>query len=311
MGRVSFDATIGANIIATDPGISDLGVQGKIKENSLGFDYNAPRVHAQIAEWITKFKEGNNPAGLPIAAVQADIVAHSMGGVITRALGLQQTFLSDDTFRQGDIHKEIDVDTPHLGSPLAIRLLGAEEAGGCLQKLLASEGNFVLASVTFSDGSFQHGAVLDLQGDGSGGSLSDALARLRQPGAAHLSPTSLLAGVYQDFASLDAGGFLARHWPFGCGSDALAQSLNSTGWPAVFNNEQNDGVVSEDSQLDGLTPSPSSQYFGYVHSESMQGPTHLGFSPPNVLDPGAIPNEVIFLLNTPASRAIYFNLLNP
>jgi len=228
-----------------------------------------------------------------------------------RTLTRPQSFLSDDTFRQGYIHKVITIDTPHLGSPLAIQLLSAQENLGCLQKVLAKEGKFALSSASFSDGSFFSGAMADLQGDGSGGSLSPALLSIRQPGAAHIPPTALIAGVYTDFSSLnDLASYatLIRNIPFGCPNDPLAQRLTPTGWPALFNNQPNDAIVSENSQLDSLVPSPGSQFFGYKHSP---GTEKLGFAGPSVIDAGAVPNQVIFLLNTPWTNTVYYNLLDP
>src|SRR5260221_13035596 len=63
--------------------------KNKILMNQLGFVYNAPRVALQVQGWLNKFKAGKNPKGIPIAAAQADIVAHSMGGLIARQMVLQ------------------------------------------------------------------------------------------------------------------------------------------------------------------------------------------------------------------------------
>jgi probable HAF family extracellular repeat protein len=318
VGRVSYDAQIGPSIIFSDPLYSGDKLK-RVLENSLGFDYNAPRVLEQIAGWIVKFKDGDNPLQIPAAAVQGDIVAHSMGGDIVRTMTRPQSFLSDDTFRQGNMHKVITIDTPHLGSPLAIQLLAPAENQGCLQNLLARFTDFALKNVVLSDGTYVSGGVGDLEGDGSGGSLSLALENMRQVGAAHIPPTALIAGVYQNFASLDnliSYATIIRHWPIGCPNDPLAQQLTSTGWPPLFNNQPNDAIVPENSQLDGLVPSPGSQFFGCVHS---QGTEKLGFSGPDVLDSSCVstttnipvPNQVIFLLNTPVTSTTYFNLLNP
>ena len=69
-----------------------------------------------------------------------------------------------------------------------------------------------------------------------------------------------------------------------------------------------DATVSESSELNNLTPSPGSQLSGYVHSP---GTESLGFSAPSVMDAGNVPNQVIFLLNTPVTSTVYFNQLNP
>ena len=60
----------------------------------MGFQYNAPDVLQQIDGLLEPFKTGQNPPGIAIAAVRADVVAHSMGGNITRALALQPDFLA-------------------------------------------------------------------------------------------------------------------------------------------------------------------------------------------------------------------------
>ncbi len=311
VGRVSYDAAIGSTIVASDPLYSTKRLD-RVQANSIGFQYNARSVLAQIEQWIglENFRGGKNPANIPVAAVQADIVAHSMGGDITRTLALQPTFLNIFTFGQGNIHKVITIDTPHLGSPVAIQLLSSGENGGCLQDLLAGRGRFTLSSVVFSDGSSFSGAVADLQGDDITRALSNALAALNSS-SSHPLPTAFIAGVYTNFAILDDTlneATLVRNWPFGCPNDPLAQELTSTGWPAIFHNNPNDAIVSENSQLNGLIPSPGSQFFGYVHSP---GTENLGFSAPSVIDAGPVPNQVIFLLNTPLTNSVYYNLLNP
>lgn len=310
VGRVSYDYVVGRSILATDPFIASIDQLNEVQANSLGFAYNAPGVLSQIGQWIKNFKSGKNPANIATAGVQADIVGHSMGGVITRTIALQPTFLSADTFGHGSIHKVITVDTPHLGSPVAIRLLGPDENGGCLQGLLAANKLFAINLAVFADGTSFSGAIADLQGDGSGGSLSPALQALTSSRPSTL-PTSLIAGIYTNFASLDdliSYATVIRHRPFGCPSDPLAQLLTSTGWPTIFNNQPDDDIVSETSQLNNLPPSPDSQFFGYGHS---RGTKKLGFAPPFVTDAGPVPNQVIFLLNTPYTNTVYYNLLNP
>jgi len=309
VGRVNYDDTIGASIVATDP-FFPATQRNRIKANSLGFAYNAPNVLAQIERWITYFKTGKNPANVPVAGIQADIVAHSMGGVITRTLVLQPTFLSGNTFGQGNIHKVITIDTPHLGTPVAIQLLSPGEHNGCLQNLLASYGDFPLNLAILSNGPTYSGAIADLEGDDTTGALSNALTALNST-APHPLPTALIAGIYQNFAVLDSifdNAFLIRNWPKGCPSDPLAQQLTSSGWPAVFHNNANDAIVSEVSQLDGEDPSHGYPFLGYVHSP---GTTKLGFSGPSVLDAGDLPTQVIFLLNKPRTSPDYYTFLAP
>jgi probable HAF family extracellular repeat protein len=312
VGRVNYNATV--NILASDP-VYKLDKLGQAQANSLGLQYNAPNVRDQISQWILQFTQGSNPANVPVAAIQADIVGHSMGGLVTRTLPLLPNFLSNSNFGQGYIHKVITVDTPHLGSPVAIQMLSPAENGGCLQNLLAGKADFAFNSVTLDDGEFFSGAMADMHGDGSDGSLSSALNDIKNL-VVHPLPIALIVGVYTNWTALDNkfssngtallnNAFLIRNI---CHNDPLAQSFTSTGWPPIFNGRPNDGVVSETSQLNNLIPSPGSQYFGFAHSP---GVTMLGFAPPTVMDAGTVPTQVIFLLNTPATNSVYYNLLNP
>lgn len=86
-----------------------------------------------IRDAINSFRE------LGYAATQADVVGHSMGGLLTRAYikgerledsGLQSSswFLRPDNFHQGDVHRLITLCTPHQGSELVRLLLRFEES---------------------------------------------------------------------------------------------------------------------------------------------------------------------------------------
>lgn len=310
-GPVNYDYPIGSMITTTDPPFSAT-LMKNISANALGLDFTWPIVLGQMQLTIGGFKAGLNPANASVAGIQADVVAHSMGGLVARTIASQPIFLSGNTFGQGDIHKLITLDTPHLGSPLAIALLLPVERGGCLQNLLAKHGrNFSLNLVTFLDGYVLSGAIADLQGDDTIPVLSTPLTALNSV-SPHPLPTALIAGVYQNFAVLDSNtnlnAFLIRNWPSGCPSDPLAQELTSAGWQGLFHGNANDAIVSEVSQLSGLDPSVGFPFFGYVHS---RGPLQLGFSKPTVLDAGDIPTEVIFLLNHPWQTPSFYNLLNP
>lgn len=117
-------------ITASTPTYSSKQLQ-RASANSLGFQYNAAGVLTQINMYLAKFKNRGNPPSIPVAAVQADVVAHSMGGDIARTIASLTQFLSDPNnpnFGQGSIHKVITIDSPHLGSPLATKLLDANNA---------------------------------------------------------------------------------------------------------------------------------------------------------------------------------------
>ncbi|HEV3481490.1 MAG TPA: hypothetical protein VGR97_04095 [Candidatus Acidoferrales bacterium] len=303
VGRPSYDFPV--KVAASNPSYSSRQLKN-VSANSLGFAYNASVVVGQVNGWIVdSFKTGKkNPLGIPVAAVQADIIAHSMGGDITRTIVLPSvtpTFLSNDTFAQGNIHKLITIDTPHLGSPLAAQLVTSQEH--CLDYwILANLHKFVFSSVALPGGSLVSGAVGDL----SPSSLAVSSISSQGP---HPLPTALIAGVYTNFQSLQTS-FVSNAIFLACGySDPLAQAIISpAGWQAIFSNQPNDAIVAQASQLNGLDSTFVFQ--GFVHSP---GTENLGFSKPSVLDPDSvnpIPIVVIHLLNTPVTDSS-FKSVNP
>jgi pimeloyl-ACP methyl ester carboxylesterase len=265
--------------------------------NALGFSYTEPIVLDKVQREISTFEHSGNSTGIEIAAIQADVVAHSMGGDIARAITVDHDFLNDSTLGQGIFHKLITIDTPYFGTPLAGQLL--EDGNSCVRNILARKGNIAFESVTTPLGTF-NGAVFDLEGDGSGGSLSTALNSLRQPNV-HPVPTTVIAGIMTAqnrasvFSSIAANYIRAR-----CPTDFLAESLTASDWSDVFLGQNSDAIVPLESQMNGL---PGPPFSGFVHSD---GTETLGFTWPSVLDesrpPQAvhrIPARVIDLLNTP------------
>lgn len=309
IGRVSYDFL--ANPSGSYPSYSSPSggsILQEVRANSLGFGYNAPFVLQQINEWIENFKQANNPLGIPVAAVQADIVAHSMGGDITRTIltpPTVDTFLSNDTFGQGDIHKLITIDTPHLGTPLASLLVQPGNAGGCVEKLLAYNGRFVFVNLSFGFRQVD-GAIADLA------TSSPAVLQIASPGP-HPLPAALIAGAYVQFGVLDSALGVPSLFRNVCGvtGDPLAGYFTSTNWQAIFQNADNDAIVPVTSQVNNSLGNSNAFLFtgtqGYVHSP---GTEKLGFASPSVLDPPDVPNEIIKLLNTSVVQTS-FAPLNP
>jgi len=332
VGFANYSDWIGYQIFATDPPYTNLfGPLGDIshingldvlpdpsaftRSSAMGFEYNAPKVLSEIRIEIQKLRGGENPSGLPVAAVQADIVAHSMGGNIVRTIPHETSFLGNLTYGQGNIHKLITIDTPHLGSPLAVELLKNENS--CVRGLLAAVGQTSLKSVTFRFGfGTQNGAVGDLEGDEPAFPESDAIAITQVPlsPVPHPLPTAMIAGTVSqaNLAGLDpiisvagairciCGSSLLCHPVFPLISrpspNPLADKFTSADWNSVFNGNLNDAIVSLGSQLNGdLT---AGFQFEGVHSGAL---TRLGFGGPSVLDPGVIPAKVLELLNAPVS----------
>jgi pimeloyl-ACP methyl ester carboxylesterase len=77
-----------------------------------------------------------------IAVTQVDVIGHSMGGLLARAWAGGASYKRADNYSKGDYHKVITLNTPHIGSPLATKIIslrseiGAPFVYGCqlLQK---------------------------------------------------------------------------------------------------------------------------------------------------------------------------------
>jgi len=145
------------------------------------------------------------------------------------------------------------------------------------------------------------GAVSDLKDDGTSIALNSIATQSQHP-----LPIAFIAGAYTDWADLDSGTAYALH--LYCGTfrgDPLAQSITSTGWQAIFNNQTNDSLVSLSSAFNGISNNGHVS-IGFVHSQGME---KLGFSSPSLLDP-PVPDTVINLLNTPFTQTPYI-MINP
>ncbi len=166
------------NVTSSNPaylkpdGTIDAKALAHATQAALGFAYNAQSVLEQIKQYVTDFKKTQ-----VAAAIQADVVAHSMGGTIARTIPLTSSqFFTPETFGSGYVHKLITIDTPHLGSPLATQLMSGQN--NCTLSIFASLEKFSFVSVVLSNGFTKAGAVWDLQGDGLGGGMSADLADL-------------------------------------------------------------------------------------------------------------------------------------
>jgi pimeloyl-ACP methyl ester carboxylesterase len=318
--RVNYKWTIGSSINSSTPQYPNGTTSAQA--NSMGVNYVAPFVLEQIKTRVDKFRTGSNPMRLPIASVQVDVIAHSMGGLVTRTLPITTGFFSN-TFGQGLIHKVISVDVPHLGSPLAALMV--DSSSGCTQALLAKSNFFSFTSVTFTNA--PNTQISGAMGDFVNSPLSPALSAIARAGT-HPLPTALIAGVYTNFASLDCTMNQVGAGQVPCSAqyirnkcvpqgDVVAQHLNGTSWPQIFGsagNNDNDAVVSQISQLNGLVITSGTNgfiYSGLLHSPGLIG---LSFAPPTVLDSSTAPNpvadQVITLLNTFYTKPAY-QALNP
>ena len=274
-------ANLITGITSTVPTFSS-SIDSTIEANSLGFSYNAPGVLTQIKNFISAYRTTANVAG-----VRADIVAHSMGGDISRTMFLLNNFLANNTFGAGPINKLITVDTPHLGTPVAADMIS--NSNTCVRNTLAGYGDIALQSVTFS-GRTVHGAVLDMEGDGFGGGLSSALRNLK---AVQPFPTAYIAGIATSANLNGLSCFFcnAEALRLLCAGNPLATDLTAKNWPTIFG-QDNDTIVPVDSALNNLT---GLEYSGVIHTAGLET---LDFNGPSVLDAASnVSSEVITLLN--------------
>jgi len=87
--------------------------------NNLSFKENKEVIKKAIIEAKESFKKQG------IATVQADVLGHSMGGLLARIYAAGEDYygkgryLNDKNFKEGDINKLITLDSPHYGAFLA------------------------------------------------------------------------------------------------------------------------------------------------------------------------------------------------
>jgi pimeloyl-ACP methyl ester carboxylesterase len=301
-----------SNPIYYNPAATPLGASG----NALGFQFGAHTILPQIVDFIDAYKAialtlAAGPNSGAIAAVQADIVGHSMGGNVTRALPQLAEYATQNTYNTGYVHKLITIDTPHTGAKLASAIL--DPSNSCVESMLAVGGNYSFSSVVTADGRYISGAMGDLQPG------SDALVAIHT--GSSVIPTAMI-GAQLTPAQLDGAGKTGAGRVIAsiCStfSNPLAIELNSLYWPDVVGSatDPSDAIVPLSSQFDGEqatypVANPAAAVYG-LHSK---GPVQLGFPPPTVLDQASCagqtscaPTEVINLLNTPVSTATVFEI---
>jgi uncharacterized repeat protein (TIGR01451 family) len=81
---------------------------------------SAVHVSHQLEHLVRNYKHDKT-----IAAVQADVVAHSLGGIVSRAIaaGIGRPYKRPENYKKGDAHKLITIASPHLGSRVASQVV--------------------------------------------------------------------------------------------------------------------------------------------------------------------------------------------
>jgi pimeloyl-ACP methyl ester carboxylesterase len=293
VSTADYDGSVDPELVSDlNPPYTDPSVVENLEENALGFQYNARMILRDLVLAADTLEDTQN-----VAAIQADVIAHSMGGDIARAVfTLPQALSNEGTFGKGWIHKLITFDTPHLGSPLAIDLLMTGST--CTRNVLALHADSPSILSLMVGPRFFYGGVGDLRGDGNGNDLSVSLQALQRISGV---PIAYIAGstTAANLTSLDCTACVMPKLltEIACRQDFLAMHLNASAWNDLFG-QSNDAIVPEFSETNGGFYSiPIS---GVIHSLRTEA---LGFSPPSVLDQqvGAA-TLAISLLNVPLNK---------
>ena len=295
-GRYDFPIQVASSL----PGYSSTsGVLG----NSLGFNYGATVVLPQIQATIANYRATRN-----VAAIRADVVAHSMGGNVTRTLPKVSGYFDIYNYGLGVVHKLITIGTPHQGSVLATALTEQQD-NKCVRQVFAWRNRYAFRTAMITSGR----VAGDPGGTGDLEPGSQAIVAIHS--GPPVIPTAMIGAQLSSsqLASIGTGigGTLITSW-CGTGPNAspLALDLTPAGWTSLLG--ASDGIVPIPSQFDGQPLSyppllaqlqPGIPVRPAVHSS---GTESLGFGPPAELDQSSlIPTDVIELLNTPVSASIF------
>ena len=234
-----------------------------------GFAISAPLVSSQLGDLIRIYKKK-----VQVAAIQADVVTHSLGGLLTRQLPLfivDGIFFRPDNFLKGDVHKLATIATPHLGSALA-RLL---RESSCLSG--------IFNSTRFRT---DRGAVADLvPGNLNLNRLNDAASPLR---------LHFIVGIASTQQKLDSQASLL----FQTMNLACAGAIPPGGLDEIFGTPDHDLIVEASSQRGSFDPSvPHVSTFGPPAEAVIHTRIPGLFIGRKELESEAIAQQVILLLN--------------
>lgn len=270
-----------------------------IHGGDLGFEYGAERLLKQMIAIHPDFRKGTNPASLAVASSQYDVVAHSMGNLVTRTMIAELSAPMPFTLLgRGFVHKLISIGGPHLGSPFALEMssgnnscvsnIVSRKAGGIYgdcDTCVTARSSF-LGSVVYSGS----GAVGDLGGSKDGTLLSRALNALknseqttnRRVSTAYVSGIlsdsqieSFLAPVPQRRVCTPDGLFcesmgvpnnVLQSLRGLCSGNSLPDKVSNPTSFRLLMSPQSDGVVPLFSQLNGRTSYPIPAIPGLLHS---------------------------------------------
>ena len=115
--------------------------------NGAHYTINSPRIQEFVSSGLKAARDKG------YAATQADVMGHSMGGILTRLYIASDKFKRPDNFGQGDVRRLLSLDTPHSGSTFPNLVVA-------LHRLKPTAADAAVRSVTgFTPGG---GAICDL-----------------------------------------------------------------------------------------------------------------------------------------------------
>ncbi len=291
----NYNAPVAVSSTGTVPSYPQWLLNKKANANQLGLDYNTPNILQRISKTIIGFRNGNNVLRVKAAAAQADVVAHSMGGLLARWAERMPQYTDASSFTSGKIHKLITIGTPHFGSNWATLML----ADSCFQMMYADLGQVTFGQrVQLQSGGIVVGGLWDLQGDANGDSsgLNGNLLTLYNS-TGRGAPTAEIAGkmLPSNLSGLSQTKMLAvaGAGAAACNNGPMWPYLTPVTWPLIFNNQPNDAIVSVNSQSADDQSATVEQ--GLIHTMAL---TALGFTGPAEITPGGVvENDVVTLLN--------------
>jgi pimeloyl-ACP methyl ester carboxylesterase len=123
--------------------------------NASSFSVNYPNVQNFVADGLNLARDNG------YAATQADVVAHSMGGILTRLYAGSSAFRRPDNLNMGDVRRLVTLDTPHAGASTANLIVSMEKNSATFRVLGAAFAGFgsIFNSTVLN---VQNGAVCDL-----------------------------------------------------------------------------------------------------------------------------------------------------
>jgi len=234
--------------------VSDVTLFANNYPNDVSFDENKNVVEQQFIKHAK-----NTMRSKKIAMIQADIVGHSMGGLLARIYAEGEEYyskgwyLNDKNFQEGSINKLITLDSPHYGSFLADLAIAYIHHDN-LSRWQVVKRPVVKLRAWMKDHDLNSDAILDLT------TTSEPIARLNAAitaipchaiiGDYPVVDLSLLPSIYQGLYTI---------------LESAKADLDPS--PYIIQNKS-DLVVSFNSQSGGLTMPNKISPFGHHHTDA-------------------------------------------